>query len=117
MASPYDTPPDGDFVRYVEQLSRPATPMAPTGGTSARRRPARTAVPTTRPDRTQMAAVFAPVRQVVQGALFAYVAWLLLSAAFPRLARWGDLVALAYLVFAFLRLRRLPWRALLQRKP
>ena len=62
------------------------------------------------------AKAFAPLRQLVQGALFLYVVWLMLSAAVPLLAPWGALVALAYLVFAFLRLRHLPWRNLLPQK-
>ena len=113
MGSPYDTPPDGDFARYIEQLSRRPPPQAgvPSG---VAKRPPRTPLPTTGPVATKP---FAPLRQVAQGALFVYVAWLMLSAAVPLLAPWGGLVGLAYLVFAFLRLRHLPWRKLLQPKP
>ena len=109
MPSPYDTPPDGDFARYIEQLTRPPPPV----GAPATKRPPRTPLPKAIP---AAAKAFAPLRQVVQGALFLYVAWLMLSAAVPPLAPWGALVALAYLVFAFLRLRKLPWRNLLQQK-
>jgi hypothetical protein len=112
MASPYDTPPDGDFARYIEQLTRPQAPQAGTP-TPKVKRPLRTPLPKASPT---VARAFAPLRQVVQGALFVYVAWLMLSAAVPLLAPWGGLVGLAYLVFAFLRLRKLPWRNLLQQK-
>nr|WP_145546320.1 hypothetical protein [Variovorax boronicumulans] len=110
MPSPYDTPPDGDFARYIEELTRPQPPAA----APAPKRPPRTPVPKAIPT---AAKPFAPLRQVAQGALFVYVAWLLLSSALPLLAPWGGLVGLAYLVFAFLRLRHLPWRKLLQPKP
>lgn len=111
MGSPYDTPPDGDFARYIEQLSRRPPPQA---DAAVSRRPPRTPLPKAPP---AGAKAFAPLRQVVQGALFLYVAWLMLSAAWPLLAPWGGLVGLAYLAFAFLRLRHLPWRKLLQPKP
>jgi hypothetical protein len=109
MHSPYDTPPDGDFARYIEQLTRPQPPA----GAPAPKRPPRTPVAKAIP---AAAKAFAPLRQLVQGALFLYVVWLMLSAAVPLLAPWGALVALAYLVFAFLRLRHLPWRNLLPQK-
>ncbi|KQP43344.1 hypothetical protein [Pseudorhodoferax sp. Leaf274] len=112
MASPYDTPPDGDFARYIEQLSRLPPPQAGAPA-PAPRRPPRRPLPQSGP---AAARAFAPLRQLVQGALFLYVAWLLLSAAVPLLALWGGLVALAYLAFAFLRLRHLPWRDLLKPK-
>ncbi|MGC3986080.1 MAG: hypothetical protein QM777_15955 [Pseudorhodoferax sp.] len=113
MASPYDTPPDGDFARYIEQLSRRPPPQAGVPPGPVPKRPPRTPLPRTGP---APARAFAPLRQVAQGALFLYVAWLMLSAAWPLLVPWGGLVGLAYLVFAFLRLRKLPWRDLLQQK-
>lgn len=106
MASPYDTPPDGDFARYVEELSRRPSPG------QVPRRPPRAPQPQAH---GAQPAAFAPVRPVVQGALFVLVVWLMLCAAVPALAAWSALVALAYLVFSFVRLRHLPWRALLQR--
>ncbi len=109
MASPYDTTPHGDFVRYIEQLTRPQAPASTPA--TASRRPARAPRPVARP---AVASTFAPLRQVVQGALFLFVAWLLVSSALPLLAAWGGLVGLAYLVFAFLRLRHLPWGELLK---
>lgn len=110
MASPYDTPPDGDFARCIEQLSRPPVPQADAPAPPAKWRP-RAPRPQARPVAGKP---FAVLRQVAQGALFVYVAWLLLSSAVPALVPWGHLVALAYLAFAFLRLRNLPWRDLLK---
>lgn len=97
MSSPYDTPPGGDFARYVERLGQPE-PVAPRRAAPvAPRRPA---------------SRFAPLQRVLQWGLMLYVGYLMLSAAYAPLRQWGGPLALAFGVFAFLRLRKLPWRAL-----
>lgn len=114
MPAPYDTPPDGDFVRYVEQLGRPAPGGGAEPAARAQDRPRGRPPRSPAPSSMRPPGPFAPLRQALQWALLVYVLYLMGVAAFPPLAAWGRPIALAFLVFVFLRLRRLPWRDLLK---
>jgi hypothetical protein len=110
MPSPYDTPPDGDFARLVEQLSQAAPGAVPA---ATPRRTPRTALPAAAqaaPDALR------PLRKTVQTVLFALVAGVMLVSAFPALAPWGVIVFLAAVVAALVRLRRMPWRDIFKNK-
>ncbi|MFT3720228.1 hypothetical protein [Pseudorhodoferax sp.] len=131
MPSPYDTPPDGDFARYVEQLNRPAAPAGRPGPPPRKRRPPRGPAPAARPSTSAAPATaaapstsvasaasatpaFSLLRELVQWAVMLCVAPLavaVLVALVPPLAHWwGGLLVLAFLVFAYRRRLRLPWR-------
>lgn len=108
MPAPYDTPPEGDFVRYVERLSR----SAPTGVEPSR--PRRAGRPPRRPTpaAAPAASAWAPLGAVLRVALTALVLYVMAVALLPSLAVLGGPLLLAVAAYAFLRLRRLPWRDL-----
>ena len=118
--SPYETPPDGDFARYVEQLSRmpPEVTGAPTmvkpTGQAAGRRPPRTAQAAVASAHEVRAAArpFLPVWHVLRWGVVVLVGYQVASALYLPLANFGGAVLLAYLAFAFFRLRALPWQQL-----
>ena len=120
--SPYDTPADGDFVRYVETLSRPSS-ARPQAGSAPGEQGAAPATPLRRgradapgPAIAQAAALpAAEIRgrlvQLGQWGLAALVVYLMATAAFAPLAVIGVPLLLAFAVLAYLRLRPLPWAA------
>jgi hypothetical protein len=126
--SVYDTPPNGDFAKYVEALGRAAETRvlqqqsavhpaaAPQRGSPRQARPAPSAAhavtPTTRPAAGLSA--FAPVRSMLKLGLMLWVGYIVASSVFPPLAVIGWPLLLCFAVVAFVRLRSLPWAGLAQ---
>ncbi len=113
--SPYDTPANGDFARYVEQLGR--APVAPGDGTTPpaapavgqTRRPPRTAQPARGP-----ASPLQPLRYWVQWGIVLFVVVQVGTTMFPAFQGLGWIALLLYGVAAFMRLRELPWSRILE---
>ncbi|KQP22605.1 hypothetical protein [Pseudorhodoferax sp. Leaf267] len=114
--SVYDTPPNGDFARYVEELGQQSAArlLAASGAApAATRTPGRTA----RPDaagRTAPAQGFKPVRQVLQLGFVLWLAYTVGSAFFPPLAVIGWPLLVFFIVAVVVRLKALPWADLAQ---
>jgi hypothetical protein len=129
--SVYDTPPDGDFARYVEELGRQSTarllqgappappPTAAPGSQDARPRPPRSArAPGTVSvaaaiGQPSVAVVKAQLMQLIQWGFAALVVFLMASAAYPPLAMAAVPLLLAFGALAWVRLRGLPWSELI----
>jgi hypothetical protein len=129
--SVYDTPPDGDFARYVEELGRQSTarllqgappaapPAAAPGSQDARPRPPRSArAPGTVSvsaaiGQPSVAVVKAQLMQLFQWGFAALVVFLMASAAYPPLAMAAVPLLLAFGALAWVRLRGLPWSELI----
>jgi hypothetical protein len=129
--SVYDTPPDGDFARYVEELGRQSTarllqgappaapPSAAPGSQDAPPRPPRSA--RARGVVSAAAAMEHPLRALVKAKLVqlfqwgfaALVVFLMASAAYPPLAAAAVPLLLAFGALAWVRLRGLPWSELI----
>lgn len=134
--SVYDTPPDGDFARYVEELGREATqrllnraapgsPEAASSTPTPTRSPNRQPSPPRRGDPPRPVAVVpqqatasgaqikARLVQLFQWGFAAFVVFLIASAAYPPLALAAVPLLLAFGALAWVRLRGLPWSDLI----
>lgn len=129
MPSVYDTPPDGDFARYVETLGHESAARllqqgaaAPTAGqrrTSARAAQSAHSAHSAQPVPSAQTPVtgaraLPPLRKMLKLGFVLWLGYTLVSSLFPRLAVMGWPLLIFFAVAAFARLRTLPWADLAQ---
>lgn len=117
--SVYDTPPNGDFARYVEELGQQSAArlLEASGAVPAATR--RAGPRTARPAAADAAVAaraqgFKPVRQLLQLGFVLWIAYSVGSAFIPSLAVIGWPLLVFFIVAAATRLKSLPWSDLVQ---